>query len=245
MASHNNDMRFAMVDAYTKLYEDKGSQARRDWEEVADELGVDHAEFHINRDVLYDYGYLEGVTPGAPRHYRATPEGRRWTFEIRARKARVARLNELTHSAAITPASRGHALEALLQEQVETEGWEAERNVRGPGEEHDIVISAGRDVFFVECRWRKEKAEAGDLAKLRDRITARAGARGLFVSMSGFTAGALRDAEDRLERCVMLLFGPKEVGDVLTGTKRFTDLLNERFKLAVSRRKIVVDDVPE
>jgi len=245
LVRHHNAVRFAMVDAYTKIYEERGPHAWRDWEKVADDAKIGHPDFHLNRTILFDYGYLEGVRPGALREYQATPEGRRWVEQIRGRKARVARLNELQNDPEVAPAARGHELERLLQEHVQTEGWDAERNVRGPGEEHDIVISHGRDVFFVECRWRKEKAEAGDLSKLRDRISARAGAMGLFVSMSGFTSGALRDAEDRLERCVMLLFGSKDVSDVLTGVKSFTDLLNERFKLAVSRRKIVVEEVPE
>lgn len=242
LVRHHSAVRFAMVDTYTRLYEREGLYASRDWEEIAREAAVSPSDFHLNRELLFDLGYLEGLMPNSAREYRATAFGRHWVDKIRGWNARVARLNALNSGTEVTPAVRGHELERLLQEHLVTEGWEAERNVRGPGEEHDLVISQERDVFFVECRWRKEKAEAGDLAKLRDRITARAGARGLFISMSGFTSGAIRDAEDRLERCVMLLFGPKEVGVVMRGKTAFTDLLNQRFKTAVSRRKIVVED---
>lgn len=239
---HHADVRFAMLDAYALLYEREGSRGSRDWEEIISDAALSEADFFLNLQLLFDLGLLEPCPTEGSRNYRITGSGQLWVQAARGRRARVARLNVLCSGSAVTPAARGHELERLLQEHVMTEGWDAERNVRGPGEEHDLVISHGRDFFFVECRWRKEKAEAGDLSKLRDRISARAGAMGLFISMSGFTSGAIRDAEVRLERCVMLLFGPKEVGAVMRGETAFTDLLNERFKTAVSQRKIVVED---
>jgi hypothetical protein len=222
---YHAEVRFAMVGAYARLYEREGSRGYRDWEEIIRDAALNETDFALNLQLLFDLGVLEPCATEGLRNYQISGAGRLWFEEARGRRARVARLNALYSGSEVTPAARGHELEKLLQDQVVAEGWDAERNVRGPGEEHDLVISQGRDFFFVECRWRKEKAEAGDLSKLRDRVTARAGAMGLFVSMSGFTSGAIRDAEDRLERCVMLLFGPKEVRAVMGGEATFTDLL--------------------
>jgi len=234
-----NGVRFAVMDAYARTFEVSGPMALRDWEEVSREAGVTRNDFLLNYRILIDVGFLETITL---RAYRATLAGRKWVAGIRARKARVTRMRELAEGADVTPHARGHELERILEEVIASEGWGAERNVRGPGEEHDLVIHRDRDFFFAECRWRKEVTESGDLSKLRDRVSARAGAGGIFITMSSFSAGAIRDAEDRLEKCILLLFGPRDVEAIVTGQRTFTDLLNAKHQQAVSRRRIIVDE---
>jgi hypothetical protein len=237
--------RDAIVEAYVALYEREGPTAFKAWVEMHPDLRVPSDDFQMNVGILLSKDLLEwpkdfpeGFRPQGK--YRATAKGRQ-TIRVKHLLAdRSRRFRELGSTADV--ARRGHELEQLLLDVVRSEGWEGEPNVRGPGEENDLVINQGMSFFLVECRWRKKRTEASGLGGLHHRVTARAGARGLFVSMSGYTSGALKNAEDRLEGCVIVLFGPKDVADIIEGRRRFTDLLTARVKLAMSRRKIAVDE---
>jgi hypothetical protein len=123
------------------------------------------------------------------------------------------------------PQRRGRKLEPLLRTVVQNEGWEAEANVHAPGEENDLIIHQGREYYIVQCKWEKDPVQRSYFGDLRDRMTSRAGVRGVFVSLSGYTEEAVKDAIDRLETAILLLYGPEDVGRIMRGGTTFTALL--------------------
>ena len=88
----------------------------------------------------------------------------------------------------LTPQKRGHELEGLLVQIMKADGWECELNVRGRGEEHDIVIHRDREYYLIECKWHKAPIEPASIREFRDRVSSRVHVQGIFVSMSGYTS---------------------------------------------------------
>ena len=64
--------------------------------------------------------------------------------------------------------------------------------------------------------------------------------RGIVVSMSGFTTGAIQQAQDYASSRVILLFGPGDVNKLVSGGARFEDLLVEKYTAMVTRRLAIV-----
>lgn len=106
------------------------------------------------------------------------------------------------------PKPRGDAYEALLNEVFEYYFPNAFKGFNRTGEQLDGQFYFDAHWYFVEVRWRKEKASAGDVSILRDR--ARSGfagdVRAVFISYNSFSDDCFESLEARGER-VMLLTG--------------------------------------
>lgn len=159
-------------------------------------------------------------------------------------QARITEFENLKHGTELTPQARGHALERLLQAIFEEEGWECEVNVKTRSQENDLIIHQGREYFLVEAKWEeKGKASPEYISRLRDKVMDRPWSRfGIFVSMTGYTDGVTDSVERRMSDCLILLFSGQDVEDTVYGRRRFTDILDERFHLAMSRLKSIEPD---
>jgi hypothetical protein len=106
------------------------------------------------------------------------------------------------------PKERGDAYEILLNEVFGYYFPNAFKGFNRTGEQLDGQFYFDSHWYFVEIRWRKGPASAGDVAILRDRAQSgfAGDVRAVFISYNGFTSGCFQSLEARGER-VMLLTG--------------------------------------
>jgi hypothetical protein len=72
----------------------------------------------------------------------------------------------------------------------------------------DVFASRAAELYLIECKWRRDKANIDDLDSLRSRLR-RTDSRviGLLVSMPGFSGSVLHDVEHHREQPVLLISG--------------------------------------
>lgn len=235
LVAENQTIRASILERLAQIREDGGADEERGWEAVRRAVRCRLPEFRRNLLLLQDLGLVNQ----AGAELSITGEGLdtvRATREKKALEEQFARLRRLED---ITPQQRGHELEKLLERLVQAEDWDAERDVRSEGEQQDLVIHREREYYLIECKWEKDPVQPRELREFRDRITARPGVRGLFFSMSGYTDAAKQDARDRLESCMVLLFGPGDIERLFAFECSFTEMLNHKFDAAMAQRKIL------
>jgi Restriction endonuclease len=174
--------------------------------------------------------------------YGISEEGVDELVHLDAQQALIDEFVRLKSGGRMTPQQRGHRLEELLQKVIEAAGWECERNILTPGEEHDLMVSDQREHYLVSCKWEKKRVGPKHVRDLVARLTKRVAVSGLLFSMSGFTDNAVGEARDQLGHRLVLLFGPNDTEALVRGERFFTELLTERHNRAALRREIVFDE---
>lgn len=232
----NQLVRDRILEVLAKIREDRGSYALVDWTQVALGANLEQYTFLRNAKILEDVGLIRWRRERSPQ---ITGEGLEKVTEWRRR---VKLSEEYRCLEKVDPHKRGHLFEELLAQIISVDGWDCEINVRGPGEEHDIVVHRGQEYYLIECKWHSEPIGAPIVREFRDRISARVGIKGILVSMSGFAATATHEVQSRLSECMILLFGRKDVDALFEGKTTFTDLLDAKLHATVTQRKVVVDE---
>lgn len=235
----NTEARFQILDALARLREEHGGRAIIDFTHVAESANLAQPSFLRNEFVLCGLGLTEWPVT---RTISITYRGLERVTEGREKRERIRRFQGLTTRVDLTPQARGHEFEQLLQSTLADDGWTVETNVHAPGEEHDLIINRQLDYYLIECKWVKEAIQPHFLSVLRDRVRARVGMRGLFFSLSGFTPEAIKETQVRLSEAMILLFGPKDIEDIMAHRRTFSDMLQTKFHAAITRRAMLVDD---
>lgn len=108
----------------------------------------------------------------------------------------------------LPPKERGDAYEKLLNDVFKYYFPDAFPGFNRTGEQLDGQFYFDAHFYFVEVRWRKDPANAGDISILRDRAVRAFGddVRAVFISFNGFSEDCLKSLEASGER-VMLLTG--------------------------------------
>lgn len=215
--------------------EEHEDRPRVRWETLLQETGAEDGGLERNAMLLKD---LFLGTWSISGYYQLTATGVQAALRVQAVRARAERFERLKEGADFSEQQRGHEVEVLLDEIANSESWATERNVRATGEEQDLVINKGPEYYLLESRWLKKPVEASAVREFSERVTARSGVGGLFFSMSGFSSGAVKWAEERLSSRLMLFFGPKDIEGLMTGQASFSDLLAEKRHAAISRRRV-------
>lgn len=126
-----------------------------------------------------------------------------------------------------TPQLRGQRFNQFIADVLACWGiGRVQVSVRGAGE-IDVAFALDGTRFVLEAKWEAGPVDFGPIAKLSRRITQRlTGTRGVFLSMSGYTAGALGDAI-RGQQPDMLLLDRGHLEAMLSGLLSPADLLTE------------------
>lgn len=126
-----------------------------------------------------------------------------------------------------TPQLRGQRFNQFIADVLACWGiGRVQVSVRGAGE-IDVAFALDGTRFVLEAKWEAEPVGFGPIAKLSRRITQRlTGTRGVFLSMSGYTAGALGDAT-RGQQPDMLLLDRGHLEAMLSGLLSPADLFTE------------------
>lgn len=186
-------------------------------------------------DLLEYFGLIrmEGIPPDP----ELTAVGREEVARLQKIKSRTKKFSEISN---LLPQERGRKFQAFVGEMLEQEGWSAETSTRSTGEEIDIIFNSGREYYLVECRWEQDPVEAKEMRDFSGKLDKRiAGIAGCFVSTSGFSRGAVEEAQLKLSTRMILLFGPGDIDRWINGDLVFEELLNTKFDLAIKKRQLI------
>lgn len=179
---------------------------------------------------------LNYVVPFESNSVRITPKGRNKVFEWRSQKSIEGEFEKIMK---MTPQSRGSALQKIFATIIENSGWMQDEGVRTSHEEMDVVVHKEREYYLIECKWENAPIEASVIRELHGKLSNRADVRGLVVSMSGFTKGSISQVMDYVSSRVILLFGAEDLTSMVKGDNSFEDLLNNKYRELITRKKIV------
>lgn len=215
------------------LYEREGVDADYHYSEICDGAGLDEGVALLNLTFLTEAGYVSDTSSSS---FRITHQG---LEDVRLWKKCKELSEEFERIETLAPQPRGRALQKLLARAIEQSGWLQEEGVRTSHEEMDVIIYRDREYYLVECKWVSDPVEAPIVRELKGKLDNRVDVRGIVVSMSGFTAGAVGQAVEYAGQRVILLFGPEDVHALVSQESSFEGLLNEKYKALVTRKQIV------
>lgn len=138
----------------------------------------------------------------------------------------------------MTPQRRGQRFNQFVADLLGSWGTDrVEANVLGAGE-IDVAFTIDGTRFLLEAKWEAGPVSFDPIAKLSRRISQRlAGTRGVFLSMSGYTADARRDVL-RGQQPDMLLVDRSHLEAMLSGLFSPADLFTELVDRASYRGEV-------
>ena len=233
LKNDNQHIRTRVLARLAKVYETHGEYADDYIDTMAQEFAVDIYALANNLQVLEDLSYIETVAMGS---YKITLRGLEAVNEWRKTTGFA---NEYERISTLAPQPRGRALQKLLAKVIEKFGWSQEEGARTSHEEMDVVIHKARDYFLIESKWEKDPIEAPIVRELYGKLSNRDGVQGIIVSMSGFSSGAVEQAQDYAGSRKILFFGKEDIEQVIYQRVSFDALLDEKYQQLITRRKIM------
>lgn len=158
-----------------------------------------------------------------------------------SRDTREIMLNELklrfTEAHGLEPQRKGYALESLFTDLMRFSGIPVEEPFRIAGEQLDGAIKFDGHYYLVELKWTAGKTDPKELAHFYLKVDGKFQARGVFLSMSGFTEGAISTLPRGKELKILLLDGT-HFANVIYGIYKFQELLEHAVKQASLKGEI-------
>jgi len=232
--TRNQSIRERAMNKLADLYEKSGSMAYITTQEIAPDENNDTSYLVKNLFLLSDLLLIDWVANSA---VRITQKGLSVVEKCRKNKGLEDKFNEISK---LESHARGRAFQKWLAKYIgEQMGWTPEEGVKTSNEEMDVILSQKREYYLLEAKWEKDPIEAPVIRELIGKLDLRADVRGIVVSMSGFTGGAVERVEQHSGQRVILLFGKEDINRLVKGDITFEDLLNEKYRELVTRRKVV------
>jgi restriction endonuclease Mrr len=159
--------------------------------------------------------------------------------ERQALRSRLASLSSMEN-----PQQRGLAFEKLLNDLFALDGFLVRESFtlkhgdQGVVEQIDGLIELDGQSYLVEAKWWGKPLGTRDTAQHLVRVHNRADVRGLFISTSGFTPGAIKQYADALATKVVVLAETPELLFLLEQEGNLADWLRAKSRAAT------VDRVP-
>lgn len=134
------------------------------------------------------------------------------------------RLRELADLPA-TPQARGFAFEKYLYDLLEACGMEPRGSFRVVGEQIDGSFELHNQVYLLEAKWTNSAVDKSDLVVFNEKVLSKSGfTRGLHISFSGYTNGALTSfAHGRVVKTVLMTVA--ELATVLSQQRALANVL--------------------
>jgi hypothetical protein len=104
---------------------------------------------------------------------------------------------------------RGNEFQALMNEVFDYYSEQSKGDFNRTGEQIDGLFYFDKHWYYVEVRWKDEKANAADISVLRDRAKSAYGGdtKALFISFNGFSADCLESLKGPHDERVILMDG--------------------------------------
>lgn len=215
------------------IYDAEGVRADLSHSDICGSTGIDLQTVLLNLSLIVDAGYAVDTSSCS---YRITHKGLGAVGKWRERKALG---EEMEQVETLAPQPRGRALQKLLAKAIGQFGWLQEESVHTSHEEMDVIVYRDREYYLVECKWVSDPVEAAVVRELRGKLANRVDVRGIVVSMSGFTSGAVEQATEYAGQRVILLFGLEDVRALVEQKSTFDELLNEKYRAMVTRKQAI------
>lgn len=106
-----------------------------------------------------------------------------------------------------------------------------------PLEQVDGLVELDGHVYLVEMKWLKSTAGTGDVSEHLVRIYGRGVARGLFISATEYSQGALDACRDALSQKLVVLITLKELVWVLEHDKSLEEFLRAKVRATIATKK--------
>jgi len=237
--NRNLSIRRAILEYLASAYE---RNPARDYGVFAEDIkgnahsphGISEDDFVRNTFALTEDGFVEETFDILPQ-YAISADGHAHVLRSRALQQCRQAFEEMDRDGLSPRAkrARGHALERLVRDLAEGEGWDIRMNSRRPGEETDLILYREPVCYLVECKWIREKVQTHHLRELTGRLDLRKGAIGVFVSLSGFSPQAVKLAGEIRASKQVLLFGRGDILALLQGRSLAQSLSDKMRALAV------------
>lgn len=231
---HRHQMaRTEILAQLAEIYDKEGVGADLHYSEICDGTGLDLKIALLNLSFLTDVRYIVDTSTSS---FRITHQG---LDSVRAWKKRKELGEEFDRVQELAPQPRGRALQKLIANVIEQFGWLQEEGVRASHEEMDVIIYRDREYYLVECKWLNDPVEASVVRELKGKLDNRVDVRGIALSMSGFTSGAVSQVVEYTGQRIILLFGPDDVRALVRQESTFEELLNKKYKELVMRKQVI------
>lgn len=135
------------------------------------------------------------------------------------------------------PQQRGYALEKIFNKLMEISNINVQKPFQVGSEQFDGAIKYDGHYYLVELKWTEQKTSPKEIGHFFYKVSGKLDTRGIFISMSGFTDGAVSDLPKGKDLGV-LLFNGVHLTNVISGLYKFSDLLDYAVQSACLYGKI-------
>jgi hypothetical protein len=137
----------------------------------------------------------------------------------------------------LTGQQRGYAFERVFTELMKISGIPVEEPFRITGEQMDGAIKYGGHYYLIELKWTKEKAAHLEISSLYLKVEGKMEARGIFVSMNGYSSEIILSLPKGKKLTTLLLDG-MHFSNVIFGRYTFQELLEHSLSQASLKGEI-------
>lgn len=137
----------------------------------------------------------------------------------------------------LTPQKKGYALEKLFTDLMRISGIPVEEPFKIEGEQFDGAIKYDGHYYLVELKWTAERTDPKEIGHFFFKVEGKLQARGIFISMNGYTDGAVSTLSKGKDLKVLLLDGT-HLANVIYGNYKFQELLEHSIRQASLRGEI-------
>jgi hypothetical protein len=132
---------------------------------------------------------------------------------------------------------RGYAFEKLFTELMKISGIPVEEPFRITGEQIDGAVKYGGHFYLIELKWTKAKSAHAEISSLYLKVEGKLEARGIFISMNGYSSEILQSLPKGKKLTTLLLDG-MHFSNVIFGLYTFQELLEHSISQASLRGEI-------
>jgi hypothetical protein len=132
---------------------------------------------------------------------------------------------------------RGYAFEKLFVDLMKVSGISVEEPFRIVGEQIDGAIKYGGHFYLIELKWTKAKSAHKEISSLYLKVEGKLEARGIFISMNGFSSEILESLPKGKSLKTLLLDG-MHLSNVIFGRYTFQELLEHSLSQASLKGEI-------
>ncbi len=235
--TRNNEVRYKILEIGSAKYHSEGYGAFISDDDIDFGDGFSRSELNFNLDFLEAFGTVKlDVNFVGDYSFHIEQAGLEQYEKWRRKQFLVDEYNRIAN---LKPQSRGIELQKLIAKALEFSGWEQEESVKTSYEEVDVVIHRHREFYLIECKWESKPVQPIAINHLLSKLNKRADTKGIVMSMSGFTKGAVKDVEDSTNQKLILLFGEEDVKKIISDPDSFDRLLTGKYKELAARRKAI------
>jgi len=134
-------------------------------------------------------------------------------------------------SQSLPPKERGYALEKIFGELMLLSKIVAHEPFRIVGEQIDGGIKYDGHYYLIELKWTKDKVDPKEIASFYFKVEGKFDARGIMISMNGYTSGVIESLPRGKDLKVLLLDGV-HLTNVISGLYLFNELLDHAVSQA-------------